>query len=79
MPRLQRWIVARKIVPVFSTETAKKLTDLGANLGDGDFNLHQIVNVNFRNREKVIELLIADGFSVTDAEDEAAAKAKTKE
>lgn len=69
MPRLNRWILAKKDCPLFKGELAKQLADLGANLAAGSFEIRQVINVNAMNRERVIELLQQNGFTVTDADD----------
>jgi len=70
MPKLNRWIVAKKNCPLFKGELAKQISDLGANLAAGSFEIRQVINVNAMNREKVIELLQQNGFTVTDSDDE---------
>jgi hypothetical protein len=70
MPRLKQWIVARTSCPVFKGELARQLSEMGADLGDGHFETSQIVHVNHKNREKVIELLKQHGFTVEDVEKE---------
>jgi hypothetical protein len=70
MPKLNRWILAKKDCPAFSGELAKQLADLGANLGGGRFEICQVINVNAMNREKVIALLRQNGFTITDADEE---------
>lgn len=66
MPKMSRWIVARKMVAVFPQEVLKELVELGANLGGGWCQVHQHLHVNPENREKVIALLEAHGYRVDD-------------
>ena len=70
MPKLKRWITAKTSCPVFKGDLAKQLTELGANLADGHFEISQTIFVNAKNREKVIELLQQHGFTVEDSEEE---------
>lgn len=68
MPKLSRWIVARKMVAVFPQEVLKELVELGANLGGGWCQVHQHLHVNPENREKIIALLEAHGYRVDDVD-----------
>lgn len=70
MPKLHRWIIAKKHCHTFSGDMVKELTDLGANLADGSCEIRQVIHVNAMNRERVIALLEQHGFSVVDTEED---------
>ena len=65
MPKLERWIVASKMVPVFDHETLASLVSLGGTIGGGWSQVHQHVNVNVNNKEKIEELLRSRGYDVS--------------
>lgn len=64
MPKLNRWIKATKKVPVFSHDLVESLTSLGVALAGGEFTIEQTLHVNPHNREKVIALLLENGYEV---------------
>jgi len=65
MPKLERWIVASKMVPIFDQETLKEIVALGATIGGGWSQVHQHINVNSDNKEKIEELLQSRGYEVS--------------
>jgi hypothetical protein len=69
MPKCERWVVAQKMVPVFNTETMKKILKLGGQVGVGWNRIHQHVCVSPDNKEAIEAILIADGFEVTATSD----------
>lgn len=68
MPKLKRWIVASKQLPVFPEELIKTLTEYGVGLAGSDTLVSQTMHVNAKNREQVIALLEKNGYSVKDIE-----------
>jgi hypothetical protein len=70
MPKLERWIVASKMIPVFDQETLHSIVALGATIGGGWSQVHQHVNVNVDNKEKIEELLRSRGYQVSDVSDQ---------
>ena len=69
MPKLNRWITAKKTCPVFSPDLVKAITDLGGNLAGGNFEMKQVVNVNTSNHEKIIKLLEQNGYEVVNGDE----------
>lgn len=66
MPKLERWIVVSRMVPVLDQETLQMVLALGGNIGGGWAQVHQHINVNADNKEKVEELLRSRGFEVSE-------------
>jgi hypothetical protein len=66
MPKLERWIVASKMVPVLDRETLKEVIELGGSIGGGWSQVHQHINVNADNKEKIEKLLFSRGYDVSD-------------
>ncbi len=64
MPRLNRWIKVTKSSSCFNPEILKKLTDMGANMACIKNESFNIINVNWKNREAVISMLIENGYIV---------------
>ena len=64
MPKLDRWIVAQKMVPVLDSDTLQKIIALGGHIGGGWCQVHQHINVNTENKEEIEKLLIAKGYDV---------------
>jgi len=64
MPKLDRWIVASKMVEVFDRDTLKTLVQLGGQFGGGWCQVHQHICVNARNKEKIETLLAEKGYTV---------------
>lgn len=65
MPKLERWIVASKMVPVFDHETLKDIISLGGGIGGGWSQVHQHINVNADNKEKIEDLLRSRGYEIS--------------
>ena len=65
MPKMERWIVASKMVPVFDHDTLKQIVALGGTIGGGWSQVHQHLNVNVDNKEKIEELLQSRGYEVS--------------
>ncbi len=65
MPKLERWIVAQKMVQVIDPETIKKILDLGGQIGGGWSRIHQHVYVNPQNKEAIEKLLLDKGFDLS--------------
>ncbi len=68
MPKLHRWLKAKKLLPVFSRALEDELTRLGVNIAGIDREISETVCVNAHNREAVIALLERHGFIVEDVE-----------
>jgi hypothetical protein len=68
MPKLKRWLKAKRTLPVFSHELQKALTQLGVNMAGSDHEISETICVNAQNRETVITLLERHGFVVEDIE-----------
>ena len=65
MPKLQRWLIASKMVEVLGTDTVKGILGLGGQIGGGWCEIHQHICVNAQNKE-VIEVLLQDaGFDIS--------------
>jgi hypothetical protein len=69
MPKLERWIVAQKMVQVIDAPTMKKILDLGGQIGGGWGRIHQHVAVNSDNKEVIEKLLQEQGFEISAASD----------
>jgi hypothetical protein len=69
MPKLDRWIVASKMVHVIDAETMKKILDLGGQIGGGWCRIHQHISVNPENKEAIESILQEQGFEITTASD----------
>jgi hypothetical protein len=69
MPKLERWIVAQKMVQVIDAETIKKILDLGGQIGGGWGRIHQHISVNAQNKEEIEKLLQDKGFEISAASD----------
>jgi hypothetical protein len=67
MPKLERWIVAQKMVPVLDAETLMKIVELGGHIGGGWCLVHQHINVNADNKEQIERLLTDKGYEVVEA------------
>jgi|WetSurMetagenome_2_1015567.scaffolds.fasta_scaffold42302_2 hypothetical protein len=67
MPKLERWIVAQKMVPVLDSEILQKIISLGGHIGGGWCQIHQHINVNSENKEQIEQLLKEKGFEVAEA------------
>jgi hypothetical protein len=65
MPKLERWIVAQKMVQVIDSETMKRILDLGGQIGGGWGRIHQHVSVNPENKETIEKLLLEKGFELS--------------
>jgi hypothetical protein len=66
MPKLERWIVAQKMVPVLDAETLRKIIELGGHIGGGWCQVHQHINVNADNKEHIEQLLLEKGYEVVE-------------
>ncbi len=71
MPKLQRWLIASKMVEVLDQETLSTIGDLGGQIGGGWSEVHQHICVNKDNKEQIEELLRSKGFTVTYPSDHA--------
>ena len=69
MPKLERWIVASKMVRVIDADTMKKILELGGQIGGGWCRIHQHICVNPENKEAIEILLREKGFEITAATD----------
>jgi hypothetical protein len=69
MPKLERWIVAQKMVQVIDSETIKKILDLGGQIGGGWCRVHQHISVNPDNKEAIEKLLSEKGLEISNASD----------
>jgi phospholipid N-methyltransferase len=65
MPKLERWIVAQKMVQVIDLETMKKILELGGQIGGGWNRIHQHIFVNSDNKEAIEQLLQEKGFELS--------------
>jgi hypothetical protein len=68
MPKLERWIVASKMVEVLDKETLSKVLDDGGQIGGGWNRVHQHVLVNADNKERIEKILIENGYEIIGAE-----------
>lgn len=71
MPKLDRWLVASKMVVVFDAELLRGILDVGATIGGGWCQVHQHVCVNARNKERIEAMLKERGFDVAPVGDKA--------
>lgn len=69
MPKLERWLVASKMVEVLDADTLKVIGELGGQIGGGWCEVHQHICVNSQNKEQIEALLRGKGFTVTDPKD----------
>jgi phospholipid N-methyltransferase len=67
MPKLERWIVAQKMVSVIDADTLRKIIELGGQIGGGWCQVHQHINVNSENKEQIEKLLQEKGYEVVSA------------
>lgn len=65
MPKLQRWLVATKVIDVIEPGTLEEIESLGGHVGGGWGEVHQHVCVNRDNKEAIERLLTEKGFRVT--------------
>lgn len=70
MPKLEKWLVVSKMVPVLDSETLKEVVDLGAQIGGGWCEVHQHIHINPKNKEKIEEVLINKGYKICAPSDE---------
>lgn len=70
MPKLQRWLVATKMVEVLDKDTLKAIIGLGGQIGGGWCEVHQHICVNQDNKEEIERILTEKGFTVTVPTDE---------
>lgn len=71
MPKLERWLVASKVVDVLEPETARQIMELGGQIGGGWYEVHTHICVNQDNKERVEHLLEAQGLTITPASEHA--------
>jgi hypothetical protein len=69
MAKMERWIVASKMVEVLDHDTLKEIVDLGATLGGGWSEVHQHIHVTPDNKEKIEAILLKRGYSLHTATD----------
>ena len=67
MPKIDRWIIASKEVPVLSADIIKQIEELDGQIGGGWHEVHQHISVNPCNKEEIEALLQAAGFEVKPA------------
>jgi hypothetical protein len=67
MPKIDHWIVAKKMVAVLDEATMKEIIDLGGQIGGGWCQVHQHIHVNSENKEQIEKLLKDKGFDVVTA------------
>lgn len=67
MPRLERWLVASKMVEVLDRDTIQAILDHGGQIGGGWCEVHQHILVNKDNKEQIEKLLASRGFAVSGA------------
>ena len=65
MPKLERWLIASKMVAVLDGETINTILDLGGHIGGGWCEIHQHVCVNASNKEAIEDLLRQKGFTIS--------------
>jgi hypothetical protein len=64
MPKLERWIVAQKMVQVLDAETTRQILDLGGQIGGGWGLVHQHIYVTPTNKEQIETLLKEKGLEI---------------
>ena len=69
MPKMQRWIVASKMVEVLDKELLEGILEAGGQIGGGWCEIHQHICVNCDNKERIEALLRERGFSITSPDD----------
>lgn len=69
MPKLERWIIASKKIPVLSGEILSKIIDAGGEIGGGWCQIHQHILVNEKNKESIEKILRNENFDISDAGD----------
>jgi hypothetical protein len=67
MPKLQRWLVVSKKVPIIDNHTMRDLMADGVHIGGGWSEVHQHILVNARNKERIEQLLASRGYTVQSA------------
>jgi hypothetical protein len=70
MPKLERWIVAHKMIEILDHDILREILDSGGQIGGGWCQVHQHICVNKDNKERIEEMLQARGFTVTNPKDE---------
>ena len=65
MPKLQRWIVASKMVEVLDRETVGEIGAMGGQIGGGWCEVHQHICVNMDNKERIENLLVSKGYVIS--------------
>ncbi len=65
MPKLDRWLVASKMVTVLDKETVRAILDLDGHIAGGWCEVHQHILVNADNKEKIEKLLSSKGYTVS--------------
>ena len=74
MARLERWIVASKMVPVFDNALLQEIAALGGSVGGGWCEIHQHVHVTPENKEAIEELLVKNGYKLLSINDPSVAR-----
>ena len=69
MPKLDRWIIASKMVKIFDKETLQEIINLDGHIGGGWCQIHQHISVNSGNKEKIEKLLTDKGFNTSSSGD----------
>ncbi len=67
MPKLDRWLIASKMVEVIDKETLTQILNAGGQIGGGWCQIHQHVCVNPNNVEIIEKMLLDKGFTVCPA------------
>lgn len=65
MPKMERWIIASRMVQVLDRDTMGKILELGGQIGGGWCEVHQHVCVNQDNKERIEELLRNADYTVS--------------
>lgn len=65
MPKLERWLVASKMVEVLDADTLRAIGQLGGQIGGGWCEVHQHICVNSQNKEQIEDLLKGRGYTVS--------------
>ena len=69
MPKLERWIVAQKMVQILDAETTKQILELGGQIGGGWNLVHRHIYVTPANKEQIEALLKEKGLEIGSLED----------
>jgi hypothetical protein len=70
MPKLDRWLVASKVVDALDSDAVREIHALGGQIGGGWYEIHTHICVNQENKEKIEHLLQSQGLRISSASDE---------